>query len=189
MSNAKRDSKVLLVMAHPALEKSRANSLLWKASEGLEGVTRHDLYETFPDFVIDTPGEKKKLKEHDVIALQFPFYWYAMPALMKEWFDLVWLHGFAYGKGGDKLKGKKLFVATTTGGPTSAYHKLGYNHFTMEEFLRPLEQTADLCQMTWETPFVVHGARIKDAAALEAESQRYRARLAGLVGEKVEVQS
>jgi glutathione-regulated potassium-efflux system ancillary protein KefG len=39
--------------------------------------------------------------------------------------------------------------------------------------------------MQWETPFVVHGARIKDPAALEAESQRYRARLMGLVGEKV----
>ena len=82
MSNAQRDSRVLLVMAHPALERSRANSLLWTASEGLEGITRHDLYETFPDFVIDVPGEKRKLKEHDVIALQFPFYWYAMPALL-----------------------------------------------------------------------------------------------------------
>lgn len=185
MSNAKRDSRVLHVMAHPALEKSRANRMLWDASDGIEGVARHDLYETYPDFVIDVYGEKAKLKAHDVIALQFPFYWYAMPALMKEWFDLVWLHGFAYGKGGDKLKGKKLFVATTTGGPTSAYHALGYNHFTMEEFLRPLEQTADLCQMTWETPFVVHGARIKEPGALEAEAQRYRARLAGLVAEKV----
>ena len=58
MSNAMRDSKVLLVMAHPALEKSRANSLLWTASEGLEGVTRHDLYETYPDFVFDVPREK-----------------------------------------------------------------------------------------------------------------------------------
>jgi glutathione-regulated potassium-efflux system ancillary protein KefG len=177
---------MLLVMAHPALEKSRANSLLWESAQGLPGLTPHDLYETYPDFVLDVPTEKKKLKEHDVIALQFPLYWYAMPALMKEWFDLVWLHGFAYGKGGDKLKGKRLFVACTTGGPAQAYHTLGYNRFTMEEFLRPLEQTADLCGMVWETPYVVHGARIKNPAALEAEAGRYRSRLAGLIGAPAE---
>jgi glutathione-regulated potassium-efflux system ancillary protein KefG len=189
MTDGQNDSRVLLVMAHPALEKSRANTLLWNATEGMQGVTRHDLYETFPDFVIDVPGEKKKLKEHDVIALQFPFYWYSMPALMKEWFDLVWLHGFAYGKGGDKLKGKKLFVACTTGGPAQAYHALGYNHFTMEEFLRPLEQTADLCGMSWETPFVVHNAGIKSAATLTKEAERYRAHLAGFVSpSRAEVQ-
>ncbi|MBI1404495.1 MAG: oxidoreductase [Caulobacter sp.] len=185
MSEAARDSRLLLVMAHPALEKSRANTRLWAASEGLAAVTRHDLYETYPDFVVDVSSEKKKLVEHDIIALQFPFYWYAMPALMKEWFDLVWLHGFAYGKGGTKLAGKTLFVTCTTGGPTSAYHALGYNRFTMEEFLRPLEQTADLCGMVWETPYVVHGARIKSPEALEAEAQRFRARLTGLVGRTV----
>jgi glutathione-regulated potassium-efflux system ancillary protein KefG len=184
MTEEPRDSRLLLVMAHPALEKSRANTLLWDAAQGLDGVTYHDLYETYPDFVIDVPTEKKKLVANDVIALQFPFYWYAMPALMKEWFDLVWLHGFAYGKGGTKLQGKRLFVSCTTGGPTQAYHKLGYNRFTMEEFLRPLEQTADLCGMVWETPYVVHGARIKEPAALAAEAQRYRARLASLIGVK-----
>jgi glutathione-regulated potassium-efflux system ancillary protein KefG len=182
MTGTKRDSRMLLVMAHPALEKSRANVRLWSASEGIPGITRHDLYETYPDFVVDVGREKRTLLDHDIIALQFPFYWYAMPALMKEWFDLVWLHGFAYGKGGDKLAGKTLFVTCTTGGPTSAYHALGYNRFTMEEFLRPLEQTADLCGMRWETPYIVHGARVRSGEALDAETGRFRSRLTGLLG-------
>jgi glutathione-regulated potassium-efflux system ancillary protein KefG len=61
-----------------------------------------DLYETYPDFAIDIEAEQEKLlTAHDVIALQFPLYWYSTPALLKEWLDLVWLHGFAYGEDGN----------------------------------------------------------------------------------------
>ncbi|MCY1646262.1 NAD(P)H-dependent oxidoreductase [Caulobacter sp. SL161] len=179
-------SGVLLVLAHPALERSRANRALAKAAKGLSGVTFKDLYETYPDFVIDIESEQAALTAHDVVALQFPLYWYSTPALMKEWLDLVWLHGFAYGEGGEALKGKKLFVACTTGASAKAYHAHGYNRFSMDEFLRPLEQTAHLCGMVWETPFVVHGAAVKDDAALKAEAERYRARVASLLPTKTE---
>ena len=118
---------------------------------------------------------------HDVIALQFPLYWYSTPALLKEWLDLVWLHGFAYGIDGNAMAGKRLFVACTTGGGAKAYHAHGYNRFSMDDFLRPLEQTAYLCGMVWETPFVVHGAAVKTDEALKAEADRYRARVASLL--------
>jgi glutathione-regulated potassium-efflux system ancillary protein KefG len=174
-------SGVLLTLAHPALERSRANRALAKAAKGLEGVTFHDLYETYPDFMIDIEAEQEKLMAHDVIAVQFPLYWYSTPALLKEWFDLVWLHGFAYGLDGNALAGKRLFAACTTGGAARAYHARGYNRFTLDEYLRPLEQTAYLCGMVWETPFVVHGASVKDDDDLKAEAQRYRARIASLL--------
>ncbi|SFJ73376.1 NAD(P)H-dependent oxidoreductase [Caulobacter sp. UNC279MFTsu5.1] len=174
-------SGVLLTLAHPALERSRANRALAKAAKGLDGVTFHDLYETYPDFAIDIEAEQERLLAHDVIAVQFPLYWYATPALLKEWFDLVWLHGFAYGLDGNALAGKRLFAACTTGGAAKAYHAHGYNRFSMDEFLRPLEQTAYLCGMVWETPFVVHGAATKDDEELKAEAQRYRARLGSLL--------
>ena len=174
-------SGVLLTLAHPALERSRANRALAKAAKGLEGVTFHDLYETYPDFAIDIEAEQEKLVAHDVIAVQFPLYWYSTPALLKEWFDLVWLHGFAYGLDGNALAGKRLFAACTTGGAAKAYHAHGYNRFTLDEYLRPLEQTAYLCGMVWETPFVVHGAAIKNDDELREEAQRYRARVASLI--------
>jgi len=179
-------SGVLLVLAHPALERSRANRALAKAAKGLSGVTFKDLYESYPDFVIDIEAEQAALVDHDVVALQFPLFWYSTPALMKEWLDLVWLHGFAYGEGGAALKGKKLFVACTTRASAKAYHMHGYNRFSMDEFLRPLEQTAHLCGMEWETPFVVHGASIKDDAALKAEAERYKARVASLLPARTE---
>lgn len=179
-------SGVLLVLAHPALERSRANRALAKAAKGHAGVTFKDLYETYPDFVIDIEAEQAALRAHQVVALQFPLYWYSTPALLKEWLDLVWLHGFAYGEGGEALRGKTLFIACTTGASAKAYHAHGYNRFSMDEFLRPLEQTAHLCGMVWETPFVVHGASVKDDAALKAEAERYRARVASLLPTKTE---
>ena len=171
---------MLLVVAHPALERSRANQRMMDAAAGVAGVTLHDLYEVFPTFTIDVRGEQKRLMQHAVIGLQFPFYWYSTPALLKEWLDLVWLHGFAYGEGGEALKGKRLFVACTTGGRAETYGPEGHNTYSIDEFLRPLEQTARLCGMEWEKPFVLHAASSKTELALKAGADAYRRRVAAL---------
>ncbi len=171
---------VLLVVAHPALERSRANQRMMDAALQVSGVTLHDLYETYPNFTIHVRAEQKRLLDHAVIGLQFPLYWYSTPALLKEWLDLVWLHGFAYGAGGEALKGKRLFVACTTGARAEAYGAEGHNRFTMEEFLRPLEQTAHLCGMAWEKPFILHAAAAKTELALQTGADAYRRRLAAL---------
>ena len=114
------------------------------------------------------------------VVVQFPLYWYSTPALLKEWFDLVWLHGFAYGRGGTAMKGKRLMAACSTGGGGEAYGRQGANRFTIEEFLRPLEQTAALCGMAWERPFVLHASAVKSEDALAREAQVYRGRLLAL---------
>ena len=64
----------------------------------MEGVRLHDLYEAYPDFLIDVEAEQALLLEHDVIVFQHPVYWYSSPAILKEWQDLVLEHGFAYGR-------------------------------------------------------------------------------------------
>ena len=45
--------RVLILFAHPALQKSRVNRRLVEAVRDLEGITFHDLYELYPDFHID----------------------------------------------------------------------------------------------------------------------------------------
>jgi glutathione-regulated potassium-efflux system ancillary protein KefG len=171
---------VLLVVAHPALERSRANLRMMRAAGQVAGVVLHDLYEVYPTFTIDVRAEQRRLAEHAVIGLQFPLYWYSTPALLKEWLDLVWLHGFAYGAGGEALRGKRLFLACTTGGPAEAYGPQGHNRFTVEEFLRPLEQTAYLCGMDWEKPFVLYAAAARSDAELGDIADSYRRRIAAL---------
>lgn len=168
-------ARTLLVFAHPALERARVNPAMAEAVRDLPGLTFHDLYELYPDFAIDVEAEQRTLVEHDLILLQFPFYWYSSPALVKEWLDLVWLHGFAYGETGTALRGKTLAVATSTGGRQDAYAAEGYNRYSVAEFLRPFEQTARLCGMRWIEPFAICGAAVLDQATLDRETARYRA--------------
>jgi len=67
-------SSILVLFAHPAIQKSRVNRRLAAAARGVEGVTVHDLYETYPDFDIDVPREQSLLVLHDIVVLQHPFY-------------------------------------------------------------------------------------------------------------------
>jgi glutathione-regulated potassium-efflux system ancillary protein KefG len=171
---------VLVVLAHPAFERSRAVRALARNAFATAGVSVRDLYELYPDFVIDVAAEQAALKGHSAVVLLYPVYWYATPSLLKEWLDLVWLHGFAYGRGGVALKGKRLLIACTTGGGPEAYETGGMHGFPIEVFLKPMEQTAALCGMGWERPFIIHGAAVKSPAALNVEAERFGKRLTAL---------
>ena len=150
--------RILILFAHPVLERSRVNRRLLAAVRDISGVTVHDLYDAYPTLYIDTKREQRLLVEHDVIVFQHPFYWYSTPAILKEWQDLVLEHGWAYGHGGTQLRGKITFNAITTGGPEAAYRRGGYNRFTIRELLAPWDQTAHLCGMRFLAPFAAHAA-------------------------------
>ncbi|MEM8570926.1 MAG: NAD(P)H-dependent oxidoreductase [Pseudomonadota bacterium] len=151
-------ARLLLIYAHPGQRTSRANRAMYEKARAIEGVTRVDLYATYPRYDIDVDREQRRLLESDVILFQFPLFWYSIPSLLKEWIDLVLEHGFAYGAGGDRLSCKTLMLAITAAGPADAYRPSGYQHYALRTFLTPLEQTARLCQMTFPAPYVLHGA-------------------------------
>ena len=150
--------KILILFAHPAMQKSKVNKRLVEPISALEGVTFHDLYDSYPDMYIDVEREKDLLLENDIIIFQHPFYWYSSPAMLKEWQDLVLEFGFAYGPGGTALEGKKMMNVISTGASREAYRREGHNTYTIREFLRPFEQTANLCHMKYLPPFVLHDA-------------------------------
>jgi len=173
-------NRVLILFAHPALEKSRTHRHLIRAVQGLAGVTFHDLYEAYPSFHINVKVEQQLLLEHEVIVFQHPFYWYSSPALLKEWQDVVLEYGFAYGNRGTALQGKKFLTAITTGGGEQAYGREGHNNFTIREFLVPFEQTARLCGMEYLPPFVIQGVYQLTQAQLIQHSEQYRQLIIGL---------
>ncbi len=152
-------AKVLILFAHPSQHRSEVNSPLARASAGFDGVTVVDLYAEYPDFYIDIDREQQRLRAHDVIVFMFPLYWYSTPAILKEWQDLVLEYGFAYGHDGNALAGKKLICAISAGGTEDAYRSSGYNHYTIRDLLRPIEQTASLCGMVYLPPFTLFGSR------------------------------
>lgn len=164
----------LIVFAHPALERARVAPAMLKAAGALPAFPVRDLYDLYPDMTIDVLAEQVALAVSDIVVLQFPLYWYSVPALMKEWLDLVWVPGWAYGRGGSVLKGKTLACAFSAGGAGDAYGPEGANRFTIAELMRPWEQTAALCGMRWVPSFVIHGAGDLDDASLAAEAVRYR---------------
>ena len=150
---------ILLILAHPNLEQSKINKHLITEVKQLGFVKIHDLYDVYPDGVIDIESEQQLLADFDNVVFQHPFYWYSCPSLLKEWFDLVLQYNYAYGPEGDKLKGKNWMSVITTGGGQRAYCKTGHNRFTMEQLLAPYNQTAHLCQMNYLSPFIIHGSR------------------------------
>ncbi|MCG8701296.1 MAG: NAD(P)H-dependent oxidoreductase [Bacteroidales bacterium] len=150
--------KILMILAHPEIENSIANKRISERLKAkVENFEVRDIFSLYPNYKIDVEAEQKALLNADTIIFQYPFYWFNMPAILKVWFDEVFDFNFAYGPKGDKLKGKNFLLSFTIGGPADAYTPLGYNHFKVPEFLKPMEQTAYLAQMNYLNPIYEHG--------------------------------
>ncbi|MFS0718601.1 NAD(P)H-dependent oxidoreductase [Arthrobacter sp. 1P04PC] len=166
--------RTLVVVAHPDLATSGINAQLAAAIGDVDGVTVREIASVYPDRRIDAAVEQELLRGHDTLVLQFPWHWYSVPGVLKEWMDQVLTYGFAYGAGGDALHGKRLQLVISTGGPESAYMPTGHNRFTMAELLRPLEATAHLCGLDLAEPLVLHGAPRATPEDVAAHAARYR---------------
>ena len=150
-------NKTVVIVGHPDLSKgSIANQIIVDHLKGLDNVEIRNLSELYPEFRINAEAEQKALLAADTIVFQFPFYWYSVPGILKEWVDKVLTYGFAYGSTGTKLHGKNFIVSTTIGGPEEAYQSDGYNNYTIEELLKPIKQTANLCGMSFQAPVTTH---------------------------------
>jgi NAD(P)H dehydrogenase (quinone) len=98
----------------------------------------------------DIADEQRKLLWADNVVLQFPIWWYGMPAILKGWVDRVYARGFAYGVGtfgGEKwgqrfgegvLKGRRAMVAVTLGGRAPQYGPRGVNG-SIDDILWPIQ--------------------------------------------------
>jgi len=180
--------KTIVYFAHPAHRHSVANAALARVAREVTDVTFVDLYAEYPRMKIDVDREQERLMAHDAIVFQFPLMWYSTPSILKEWQDLVLEYGFAYGDGGDRLKGKLFLPVVSVGGPEDAYRPEGYNRFELRTLLSPLEQTANLCSMRYVSPFVLFAAlKARNDARLETHSDGYRELLEALRDETLDL--
>jgi len=150
----------------------------------MHGVTVNNLYENYPDFYIDVIREQQLLIEHDIIVWQHPFYWYSSPSILKEWFDLVLQQGFAYGVKGNNLEGKQALSVISTGGNKEIYTKEGRNHHSINEFLIPFKQSANLCLMEYLPPYVIYGSHSLTNIDIEDYSVKYKNMITNLRDER-----
>lgn len=98
----------------------------------------------------DIAAEQDKLCWADTIILQFPLWWFSMPAILKGWVERVYACGFAYGVGehsdkhwGDRygegtLAGKRAMLIVTVGGWESHYGARGING-PIDDILFPIQ--------------------------------------------------
>ena len=108
----------------------------------------------------DIAAEQAKLRWADAVILQFPMWWFSMPAILKGWVERVYAYSFAYGVGehsdthwGDRygegtLAGKRAMLIVTTGGWESHYSPRGING-PIDDVLFPIDVLP---------PFVTHRA-------------------------------
>jgi len=173
--------RIQIIVAHPRLEQSRVTRRLLAvaqdaARQGLDLAVR-DLYALYPDYLIDSAAEQQALAGVALQVWLHPVHWYGMPPLMKLWLDESYGFGWAYGPGGQALRGQHLWLATSTGGSESSYHSNGYNRYFFDAFLPPYDQTAALTGMRFLPPLVLHGAHRASAAELDAHADTFGQRL------------
>lgn len=185
--------KILVVLAHPDIENnSVANKVIVDRLGAQKNLDIRDLTRLYPDFRINVEREQQALLEADTVVFQFPFYWYSVPGILKHWLDEVFTYGFAYGSTGTKLQGKRLIVSTTIGGPESSYRSGEYNSYSVEELLKPLQQTANLAGMTFVPPVLSHSmVYIPDVynvkEEVEERAQDHFDRLSTAIGQRTEL--
>ena len=125
----------------------------WKAVADYEdfGPTRSDDFisasgEAYESGALeaDIRAEQEKLLAADTVILQFPLWWFTMPAIMKGWVDRVLTNGFGYGTtrswkryGEGVLAGRRGMVVVTAGAGEPHLSDRGING-SIEDLLFPI---------------------------------------------------
>jgi len=158
---------------------SRVTHTLLDAARRLAGeqIEVRDLYKIYPDYAIDVAAEQQALERSRLLVLLHPLHWYSMPGLQKLWIDEVLRFGWAYGPGGQALRGKDLWLVTSTGGSQESYSAEGHNEHSIDTFLLPYSQSARLCGLRFLPPLLLHGAHRVPDEALEQHARLFVQRL------------
>lgn len=137
----------------------------------------------------DVKAEIDKLLWADVLIVQFPLWWFSMPAILKGWVDRVFACGFAYGVGehnerrwGDrygegKLAGKRAMLIVTAGGWEEHYSPRGVNG-PIGDLLFPINHGI-LYYPGYDVlpPFVIYRVDRLDEGAFERIAEHLRERM------------
>lgn len=139
-------------VAGPADVTSRANNEIFELGVEQEHAARNGC------FAPEIQGEIDRLFAADLLIMQFPMWWYSVPAIMKGWIDRVFAFGVTYdfGRTWDRgvMCGKRAMLTFTTGAPASTFEPDGRNG-DMERVLWPLHAgVLALCGYDVLPPFI-----------------------------------
>jgi len=187
-----------------AVQVSDLYAMKWKAALDADDNTAYPLGERYAPVrgsklaytngtqSADVVREQEKLRWADAVILQFPLWWFSMPAILKGWVERVYAYGFAYGIGehsethwGDRygegqLAGKRAMLSVTIGGYASHYAPRGING-AIDDILFPI-QHGILFYPGFEVlpPHVIYRADRCDPAAFAVAAEAWGQRLDAL---------
>jgi len=126
----------------------------------------------------DVAAELKKVRRADLLLFQFPMWWWGLPAMLKGWFDRVWIYGGTYSSQHrferGPFAGKRAQVSVTLGASADGGAYNG-NEGDMEMALWPVLISLRYVGMTVLEPllfFGVHGGVEAGRSAKLAETKR-----------------
>lgn len=153
--------KTIVILAHPNIEHSRINKAQIEALKNSHPeIYIHNIYQAYADGKIDVTAEQNLLIQYDRIIFQYPFQWYNMPPLLKQWLDEVLVMGWAYGNGGDNMKDKEIGFSVSTAGLEEVYTDTVFG--TVGDLLKPMESTIKFIGAKYISYHVFHGAYTPD---------------------------
>ncbi|GAB3673937.1 NAD(P)H-dependent oxidoreductase [Salinisphaera aquimarina] len=110
----------------------------------------------------DVQREIDRLNAADLVILQFPLWWHAQPAMLKGWFDRVFVYGGLYTgrKRYDEgyFRGKRAILSVTTGGPAPTFSRYGRGG-PIERLLWPIHYSLHYMGFDVLPPFLTHGVQ------------------------------
>ena len=149
--------KTMLIVAHPAFDEDLEFS---KKSIMANEIINHLKDEQNIDIRILEEGfnpkeEREILEKYDKVVFHSPWWWYSVSYLLKEYFDKIFIAGYAYpsmpgAEDGEALKDKEVFLSITLGNREETYQPGEFNGDTFESYIIPVTQTFRLPQMNYK---------------------------------------
>ena len=134
--------------------------------------------DALPAFVAD---ELRRLDDADLLLLQYPMWWHMPPAILKGWFDRVFVYGAAYMARRrfeiGRFAGKRALLSVTVATSAATYEHNGRSG-DISLMLWPVEFTLAYVGYDILAPFVAYGV---ESALRYSDPAEIDARLTGIV--------
>lgn len=168
--------KTLIIVDHPYFDRSVVNRR-WidELRKYPDDILIHNLQSSYPHAPINVGQEHSLIENNGAVVFQFPLFWFNSPPMLKSWFDTVLTAGWAY-KGGNKLEGKHVALAVTTGGAAEKYDVNAGAQYSLEDYVRPYIQALKYCGADFKGVYAFYGANTSEGESVDASAIAVSAR-------------
>ncbi|MDU1920110.1 NAD(P)H-dependent oxidoreductase [Enterobacter sp.] len=171
--------KTLVIVSHPNFEQSLITKALQNTALAMPGVTVRNLESLYGNnsAAIDVAAEQAACMDVDRIVFLYPTHWFNLTPMLKAYLNVAWTYGWAFGPGGEALKGKELLVVTSAGASEFTYSDNGLINCTMADVLSPLKASALYIGMKFAVPLAFYGVMNATENDIASFQKRFAVRI------------